>query len=63
MYHLSPSGGPVKSAVVCPLCRCAIQRTETDSAYGPGGTLQEGVAAHFRVVHPGHAVPQVVSPR
>lgn len=36
----------------CPLCGTTLQRT-------PDGTLQDGVAAHYRVVHPGKAVPVV----
>lgn len=45
--------------VVCPLCQAPIQRTERGSAYGAGGTIQEGLDAHYRVVHPGQESPRV----
>lgn len=36
--------------VTCPLCSCPIQRTLN-------GDLADGMAAHFRYVHPGESVP------
>jgi len=36
----------------CPLCTVQVQRTLD-------GTLQDGVDAHFHVVHPGKRIPVV----
>lgn len=38
------------SPTLCPECSCPIQRTN-------GGTVQDGLAAHYATVHPGMAVP------
>lgn len=35
----------------CPLCCAYVQRTQT-------GNLADGMRAHYRVVHPGEAVPR-----